>query len=52
MAEIRCCTMSAMSDYDYDMQIIGSGPAGKSEAIQSKKLGKTASLDWINRVGA
>ncbi|MDP6065475.1 MAG: hypothetical protein QGI49_11935 [SAR202 cluster bacterium] len=44
--------MSTMSDYDYDMQIIGSGPVGKSEAIQSKKLGKTASLDWINRVGA
>ena len=52
MAEIRCCTMSAMSDYDYEMLVIGSGPAGKSAAIQSAKLGKTAALDWINRVGA
>jgi pyruvate/2-oxoglutarate dehydrogenase complex dihydrolipoamide dehydrogenase (E3) component len=34
------------------MLVIGSGPAGKSAAIQSAKLGKTAALDWINRVGA
>ena len=44
--------MSAMSDYDYEMLVIGSGPVGKSAAIQSAKLGKTATLDWINRVEA
>ena len=52
MADISCCTMSAMPDYDYDMQVIGSGLAGKSAALQSKKLDKTAALDWINRVAA
>ena len=36
--------MSAMSDYDYDMLVIGSGPAGKSAAIQSAKLGKTVAV--------
>lgn len=36
--------MSAMSEYDYDMLVIGSGPAGKSAAIQSAKLGKTVAV--------
>ena len=29
-----------MSDYDYDMIVIGSGPAGQRAAIQAAKLGK------------
>ena len=29
-----------MPDYDYDMLVIGSGPAGKSAAIQAAKAGK------------
>jgi NAD(P) transhydrogenase len=33
-----------MPNYDYDILIIGSGPAGKSAAIQSAKLGKTVAV--------
>ena len=33
-----------MADYDYDMLVIGSGPAGQRAAIQSAKLGKRAAL--------
>ena len=33
-----------MSDYDYDMLVIGSGPAGKSAAIQSAKLGRSVAV--------
>ena len=29
-----------MPDYDYDMLVIGSGPAGKSAAVQAAKVGK------------
>jgi NAD(P) transhydrogenase len=33
-----------MATYDYDMLVIGSGPAGQRAAIQSAKLGKRAAL--------
>jgi NAD(P) transhydrogenase len=33
-----------MADYDYDMLVIGSGPAGQRAAIQSAKLDKRAAL--------
>jgi NAD(P) transhydrogenase len=33
-----------MADYDYDMLVIGSGPAGQRAAIQSAKLGKRTAL--------
>jgi NAD(P) transhydrogenase len=33
-----------MADYDYDMLVIGSGPAGQRGAIQSAKLGKRTAL--------
>src|SRR5262249_49700358 len=29
-----------MSDYDYDLLVIGSGPAGQKAAVQGAKLGK------------
>ena len=38
-----------MADYDYDMLVIGSGPAGQRAAIQSAKLGKRTAL--IERKG-
>ncbi len=31
-----------MAQFDYDMLVIGSGPAGKNAAIQSAKLDKRA----------
>jgi NAD(P) transhydrogenase len=33
-----------MADYDYDMLVIGSGPAGQRGAIRSAKLGKRTAL--------
>jgi NAD(P) transhydrogenase len=33
-----------MADYDFDMLVIGSGPAGQRGAIQSAKLGKRTAL--------
>jgi len=36
--------MGAMPQYHYDMLVIGSGPAGKSAAIQTAKLGKTVAV--------
>ena len=33
-----------MTEYDYDMLVIGSGPAGKSAAIQASKLDKRVAL--------
>ncbi len=33
-----------MADYDFDMLVIGSGPAGQRAAIQSAKLGKRTAL--------
>ena len=33
-----------MPDYDYDMLVIGSGPAGKSAAIQAAKLDKRVGI--------
>jgi pyruvate/2-oxoglutarate dehydrogenase complex dihydrolipoamide dehydrogenase (E3) component len=33
-----------MAEYDYDMVVIGSGPAGQRAAIQSAKLEKSAPL--------
>jgi NAD(P) transhydrogenase len=33
-----------MSSYDYDLLVIGSGPAGQRAAIQSAKLGKRTAL--------
>ena len=33
-----------MPDHHYDMLIIGSGPAGKSAAIQTAKLGKSVTV--------
>lgn len=33
-----------MADYDYDMLVIGSGPAGQRGAIQSAKLGKRTAV--------
>jgi len=33
-----------MADYDYDILVIGSGPAGQRGAIQSAKLGKRTAL--------
>src|ERR1035441_4251283 len=38
-----------MADYDYDMLVIGSGPAGQRAAIQTAKLGKRTAL--IERKG-
>ena len=38
-----------MAAYDYDMVVIGSGPAGQRAAIQSAKLGKSCAL--IERKG-
>src|SRR6186997_1062520 len=34
----------AMSDYDYDLVVIGSGPAGHRAAIQASKVGKRVLL--------
>ncbi len=33
-----------MASYDYDMVVIGSGPAGQRAAIQASKLGKRAAI--------
>ena len=33
-----------MADYDYDLIVIGSGPAGQRAAIQAAKLGKTVAI--------
>ena len=33
-----------MSDYDYDMLVIGSGPAGQKAAIQAAKAGQSVAL--------
>jgi NAD(P) transhydrogenase len=34
----------ADKNYDYDLLVIGSGPAGKSAAIQGAKLGKRVAV--------
>ena len=36
--------MTAMNGYDYDLLVIGSGPAGHRAAIQAAKLGRKAAL--------
>ena len=36
--------MGVMAEYDCDMLVIGSGPAGKSAAIQTAKLGKSVTV--------
>ena len=33
-----------MTDYDYDLFVIGSGPAGQRAAIQAAKLGKRVAV--------
>ena len=33
-----------MSDYDYDLLVIGSGPAGQKAAVQAAKLGKRVAI--------
>ena len=33
-----------MAEYDYDMVVIGSGPAGQRAAVQAAKLGKRAAI--------
>jgi len=33
-----------MSDFDYDLIVIGSGPAGQRAAIQAAKLDKRVAL--------
>ena len=33
-----------MSEYDYDMAVIGSGPAGQRAAVQAAKLGKRTAI--------
>ena len=33
-----------MADYDYDMVVIGSGPAGQRAAVQAAKLGKRSAI--------
>ena len=33
-----------MTTYDYDMLVIGSGPAGQRAAIQAAKLGKQVAV--------
>src|SRR5512135_3379693 len=33
-----------MPDYDYDLLVIGSGPAGQRAAIQAAKLGKRVAI--------
>ena len=33
-----------MADYDYDMLVIGSGPAGQRAAIQAAKLDKRVAI--------
>ena len=33
-----------VTDYDYDLIVIGSGPAGQKAAIQATKLGKRVAL--------
>ena len=33
-----------MADYDYDMVVIGSGPAGQRAAVQAAKLGKRTAI--------
>lgn len=41
-----------MSEYEYDMLVIGSGPAGQKAAIQAGKLGKRVGLIDLNpRIG-
>jgi NAD(P) transhydrogenase len=39
-----------MADYDYDLLVIGSGPAGQRAAIQASKLGKRAAIVEKNAV--
>ncbi len=41
-----------MSDFDFDLICIGSGPAGQRAAVQAAKLGKTVALvDRLKEVG-
>src|SRR6266487_1687046 len=35
---------SVMPDFDYDLLVIGSGPAGQRAAIQAAKLGKRVAI--------
>jgi NAD(P) transhydrogenase len=39
-----------MADYDYDLLVIGSGPAGQRAAIQASKLGKRVAIVEKNAV--
>ncbi len=41
-----------MAEYDYDMVVIGSGPAGQRAAVQAAKLGKRAAIvERHNEIG-
>ena len=33
-----------MAEYEYDMVVIGSGPAGQRAAVQAAKLGKRTAI--------
>ena len=37
--------------FDYDLLVIGSGPAGQKAAIQAAKLGRTAALIECRQIG-
>jgi NAD(P) transhydrogenase len=36
--------MMGQENYDYDLLVIGSGPAGKSAAVQGAKLGRRVAV--------
>ena len=41
-----------MADYDYDLVVIGTGPAGEAAAINAAKLGrKVAVVEMRDQVG-
>jgi len=39
-----------MSSYDYDLFVIGSGPAGQRAAVQAAKLGKRVAIAEMQTV--
>ena len=41
-----------MGDFDYDMVVVGSGPAGQKAAVQATKLGKSvAAIERLPDIG-